>query len=165
MIAPLWQRALDARRREQCNASLRAPRTGHKLGGKKRKHPPAKVGDMFGNREVIAVLPKDSTCNERVRVRCPFGHERDAYVFNLRKHSQCSHCRREGKGPELTWFSPEFTADEIASLLREELIRRGWGGTYRMTARARTVDLGDLPELAAGALKRLRAAEQEVRSA
>lgn len=164
MIAPLWQRALDARRREQCNASMHEPRKGHRLGGRKRKYPPVVVGDRFGPREVVALLPRGDAGNERVRVKCANGHESDAFVSNLRKHPNCVQCGWTKRGTELTWMSPGFTADEVASLIREDLVRRAWAGTYRMTVRGRSVDLRKLPEVAAEALKRLRAAEQEVRS-
>jgi hypothetical protein len=55
----------------------------------RRRYPRAKVGDTFGTARVVALLRRDSTSNERVRVRCIHGSERDVYVFNLRKNPRC----------------------------------------------------------------------------
>lgn len=83
--APLWQRALLAR------AKARRPKD------KKRKHPKAKVGDRFGHRTIIAILPRDRTSNERVLTRCRCGREAPAYVFNLRRVKACWACGRVGR--------------------------------------------------------------------
>jgi hypothetical protein len=73
-VIPLWWRAVLSRIGEP----------GRPFGGE-RRHPRAKLGDSFGCWEVVELLAPDYTCNERVRVRCPHGFERDSYVFNLRK--------------------------------------------------------------------------------
>lgn len=77
---------------EQCAASV-GRRRPYVVGstGAKRKHPLAKVGDVFGDFEVIEIAPRDASLNERVRVRCKCGHERLQYVFNLRRQPTCSH--------------------------------------------------------------------------
>ena len=58
-------------------------RNPHRAGAR-RIHARAKVGDRFGVWAVVELLDLDHTRNERVRVRCDGGHERSAYVFNLR---------------------------------------------------------------------------------
>lgn len=66
-----------------------------------RKFKPARVGDTFGIWRVIELLPRDHTANERVRVACLEGHERDCYVFNLRKPPQrCPVCPRPRTTPQ-----------------------------------------------------------------
>lgn len=107
----LWERALDARRAEKVNASAHKvkmsgpqkepkpaplPRGGQGHRGdtsRARKHPVAKVGDMLGDRRVVALLPRDHTGNERVAVKCPAGHRREGYVFNFRQQKPCRQCR------------------------------------------------------------------------
>ena len=60
-----------------------------------RKHPHAEIGDRFGPHEVIAFAKKRADCNERVRVRCTVcGHEKEAFVFNLRVRPGCTRCKR-----------------------------------------------------------------------
>lgn len=61
---------------------------------RKRKFPPAKVGDTFGARTVTALLPRDLTSNERVEWRCVCGRWGTAYVFNLRSNPRCAPCSR-----------------------------------------------------------------------
>lgn len=62
-----------------------------------RKHRPIEVGDIHGPYRVIALLERDATSNERVRVACNQGHERDVYVFNLRTIRHCLECRRSAR--------------------------------------------------------------------
>jgi ribosomal protein L44E len=64
----------------------------------RRTYPRAQVGDTFGELRVVALLDTDYTSNERVRVSCPNGHERENYVFNLRKSSGA--CRACGRAAE-----------------------------------------------------------------
>lgn len=60
-----------------------------------RTYAPARVGDLFGRRRVVRLLPRDASSNERVLARCEdCGEERAAYVFNLRAHSGCKRCPR-----------------------------------------------------------------------
>ena len=67
----------------------------HKEGGK-RKHPPAQVGQKIGTMgfKILAVLPRDRTSNERVRITCKKGHEREGYLFNFRAAKTCPLCVR-----------------------------------------------------------------------
>jgi hypothetical protein len=111
----LWERALDARRREKVNASARKmkPSGPHKAGEPKpprppgsgrrrgatttcRKHPFTKVGDRFGALRVVAVLPRghNGRSDERVEVVCPRGHRRESFVFKLRERPTCRRCPR-----------------------------------------------------------------------
>lgn len=67
-------------------------RTGTTLGGK-RKHHPSEVGDSFGGRVVIRLLPRDRTSNERVAWKCKHcGDHGSGYVFNLRNAKP--HCAK-----------------------------------------------------------------------
>lgn len=59
--------------------------------GRPRKHPPAKVGDTFGDRTVTKLMPRDSTSNERVEWKCKCGVWGVSYVFNLRGKVFCRH--------------------------------------------------------------------------
>jgi hypothetical protein len=64
--------------------------------GRPRKYPYTRVGDHFGETQVVIALARrryDS--NERVRVRCEkCGHEKEAFVFNLRVKAGCNRCKR-----------------------------------------------------------------------
>jgi hypothetical protein len=65
----------------------------------KRKWPYARVGDIFGAFEVIALLPRDYSGNERVRARCVCTRERDCYVFNLRRRAGSNRCPHQRRNP------------------------------------------------------------------
>lgn len=84
-MRPLWERALRRRAAEK-----RAARA--KGRGRPRKFPRAQVGDRFGDQVVIALQVPDASCNETVLVRCKCGHEKAAYVFNLRRSKTCRSC-------------------------------------------------------------------------
>lgn len=60
--------------------------------GRPRKHPATKVGDRFGSREVVRLVPRDRTSNERVGWVCDCGEEGIGYVFNLRTSARCGRC-------------------------------------------------------------------------
>lgn len=93
----LWERALDARRAEKVNASARKVKASGPAKGpteRSRKYPITKVGDFFGELEVVAVLPRRaSVSDDRVEVKCPAGHRRESFVYNLRKYQGCPQCR------------------------------------------------------------------------
>lgn len=95
---PLWERALDARRAERAKLR-RAPnaRKDPRTVSYNRKHPKAKVGDTFGLLVVVALVTTEKwgRLDETVIVRCPNGHERKVFVFNLRVSATCRQCRRK----------------------------------------------------------------------
>jgi hypothetical protein len=63
-----------------------------------RIHKRAEIGDRFETQKVIAFARKKHS-NERVRVRCMVcGHEKEAFVFNLRRTPGCTRCKRTGAG-------------------------------------------------------------------
>jgi hypothetical protein len=70
----------------------------------KRCHPEAKAGDRFGDRTVVATMPRGhrGRSDERVRWRCKCGTIGESYVFNLRGAANA--CRHEprGKGARFT---------------------------------------------------------------
>ena len=71
----------------------------------KRIHPKTRVGDRFGLLEVIAILPRDRTSNEKVLLQCQgeradgsrCGFERASFTHNARRHPlhECLHTEGE----------------------------------------------------------------------
>lgn len=88
---------LDEKRRDRSNAlNYILTRTGST--GRPRSYPEAKIGDRFGDRVVIKLLPRGyrSRSDERVGWRCTCGVEGEAYVFNLRVNdNRCGRHRRD----------------------------------------------------------------------
>lgn len=72
-----------------------------------RHYPVVRVGDRFGERVVVQVLPRDHTSNERVRWRCACGREGAGYTFNLRGSLECGSCgqRRRHAERRARWAS------------------------------------------------------------
>lgn len=64
--------------------------TGTREGGR-RKYPPLKVGDIVGvGWRVVALLPRDSTSNEKVETECvQCGVRSHRYAFNARRLHGC----------------------------------------------------------------------------
>lgn len=64
-----------------------------------REYSAVKVGDAFGTKTVVRLLPRDHTSNERVAWVCTCGREGRSYVFNLRTAipDGCSSCWRSRK--------------------------------------------------------------------
>ena len=95
-----------------------------KATGAPRRYPPAKVGDLFGTREVTELLPRDATSNERVRTKCRrCGHVEPGYVFNLRKAEakgvkRCQRCPKRGFG------AGPVRPPESADMRRDRLARK-----------------------------------------
>lgn len=62
-----------------------------------RKYLRVRVGDRLGSREVVRLMPRDRTSNERVAWVCDCGRAGVGYVFNLRKSPRCPTCGRTGR--------------------------------------------------------------------
>lgn len=139
----------------------------------RRIHPRAAVGDTFGAYRVIALLEPDYSSNERVRVSCDNGHERDAYVFNLRRsRPRCSRCLRVRPPPIVEDATVCFYCGEeppvalvrdrpACAVCRERVVE---SASHPDRERARVVALGPggdvgLDELLVGELLRRPAAQ------
>lgn len=63
-----------------------------RLGGLKRRHPPAAVGKILGCAEVLEVLPSaPGRSDERVRARCTCGRIVVSLVYVIRNRKVCRH--------------------------------------------------------------------------
>ena len=109
MTAPLWQRALLARRLGLSPEQMawRAATHRAKLADNcrrasqaRRSHAEPKVGDLFGCKRIIACLGpgRRGRRDKSYRWRCErTGREGDAFEFNLRKAKACHSCRRSAR--------------------------------------------------------------------
>lgn len=81
-----------------------------------RRYPVAKVGDRFGDREVIAIVPREGrkrAFDERVRWRCVCGYEGETFTYNLRRFPpRCSH-------PEAIVVGTRVGDREVVAVIRE----------------------------------------------
>ncbi len=87
---PLWKRALDGRRKEIVDASLRVRfnKGGSDCG---RKHPRLRLGDVSGDRTVAKLLP-NGIYGERVLAQCACGDRQTLLADNFRRSRSCASC-------------------------------------------------------------------------
>ncbi len=90
----LWERVLDARRRDECEAAMSecaARVTERQSRGTGSGSPPPARGDRFGSRIVVEVETTGS--GRRVRWLCDCGAGGNSTAYAFRKSPHCSRCR------------------------------------------------------------------------
>jgi hypothetical protein len=97
-----WGRQLaqeDAERRDYLRSTVAWGRRGaistreRAVWERKRKHPRIQLGDVFGDRKVVRLLPRDKNRAEVVAIACALGHEKASTAFNLRRSPDCPTCK------------------------------------------------------------------------
>lgn len=99
MTAPLWQRALEARRLEQEEKLRQAAREKGRKGGLvgRRRYPEIRIGQRFGPWTVVALLGRGfrGRSDMRVELVCLCGRRAETFEFQARKRAEngpkCNH--------------------------------------------------------------------------